>query len=156
MSDGRRLAALMIAVIGLGSAAFGVVRGLSATGPASGVRMIVSIAPPVDDAAREMAEHVATARVDEKGMATRVVPAGDKLVVELGDDAGNAAEVAALLERTGKLEVHAVDAASPWLARVAGRAATGRHPRGRRRARRRRPRGPVALRRHARGAPPTA
>ena len=44
MTDVRRLIALLIAGMGLGAVAFGVVRGLSATGPARGTRMIVAIA----------------------------------------------------------------------------------------------------------------
>src|SRR6267378_3841722 len=80
----RRLLALTVLALALGTAVFGVVRGLSQTGPASGVRLVVAIAPPVDDAAREIAEHVVKTRAGMPGLDYRVVPAGDGLIVELG------------------------------------------------------------------------
>jgi hypothetical protein len=106
MSDTRRLVALVFALIGLGVAVFGVVRGLSKTGPAEGIRMTISIDPPIDADAVAVAKHVVTDRVDEKGLETRVMPAGDKLVVELGGaDAETAVAIRALLERTAKVDI---------------------------------------------------
>lgn len=106
MSDARRTAGLVIAVLGLGTAIFGVVRGVSATGPARGIRMTVAIEPPVDTSALAMAQHTVAERIEEKGVTTRVMPAGDKLVVELGDTDGDvAAQTAAIIERTGKLDI---------------------------------------------------
>jgi hypothetical protein len=104
---------------------FGVVRGLSKTGPAHGVRMVVTIAPPVDAAVIAMAEHVVESRLGEKGMETRVNAAGEMLVVELGEtDEQIVNDEVALLERTGKLEVHVLDEKNPWLGRIATVAAT--------------------------------
>ncbi len=114
MSDARRLVALIVAVIGLGVAVFGVVRGLSKTGPAQGIRMTVAIEPPVDSVALAIAKHVVTERIDEKGLETRVMPAGDKLVVEIGDaDPETAIAAAGIIERTAKLDV--VDATTQQL-----------------------------------------
>jgi hypothetical protein len=119
MSDARRLVAVIVAVIGLGIAVFGVVRGISKTGPAQGVRMTVALEPPVDADALAIAKHVVTDRIDEKGVETRVMPAGDKLVVEIGDtDPELIAQLVEVLERVGTLEIHAVDAVHPWLART--------------------------------------
>jgi hypothetical protein len=70
VSDTRKLVGLFLAVMALGVIAFGVVRGLSATGPASGTRMIVT----GDQATLEKAV----------GTHGRVVPAGgDHFVVEV-------------------------------------------------------------------------
>lgn len=125
MSTMRRLAAIPVLGVALTLVAFGVVRGASSTGPAHGVRLIVAIEPPVDDAARTMAAHVAGERLAEKGLPVRVVPSGDQLVAEIGtDDPEFVRSFRELLERTATLELHAVDAASPWLARVVAFAAT--------------------------------
>jgi len=52
-------------------------------------RMVVRLAaPPVDGAAREIAEHVVELRIAAPGLEHRVVPAGDGLVVELATDRG--------------------------------------------------------------------
>lgn len=106
----RRLVALPLVGVAVTLIAFGVVRGVISTGPSHGKRLIVAIEPPVDDAARTMAAHVARARLDDKEMPLHIVPAGDRLVVEVGsDDAHIVNEMAQLLERTGKLEVRAGD-----------------------------------------------
>lgn len=111
MSDARRLVALLLALMGLGLAVFGILRGLSATGPARGVRMIIALVPPIDAAAVATAQQVVIERVDEKGFATRVVPAGDKLVLEVGEtDAEIIARVVDILQRTATLRV--LDAAT--------------------------------------------
>jgi hypothetical protein len=124
MSDIRRLLALLLAVFGLGVAMFGVVRGLSRTGPAHGVRMVVSIDPPVDAAALETAVHVVEARVEENGTETRVSPGGDNVIVEVGTDSNEKLDLLAeLLERRANLRLHVVDDTNPWLARVAAAAA---------------------------------
>ena len=104
MSDARRLVAILVAVMGLGIAVFGIVRGLSATGPARGVRMIISLEPPVDAAAIALAQQVVKDRIDERS--ARVLPAGDKLVLELSETENVAATVE-ILERTAKLQVRA-------------------------------------------------
>jgi hypothetical protein len=126
MSDARRLVALIVAVIGLGIAVFGVVRGLSKTGPAQGVRVIVAIEPPVDADALAMAVKAVQERIEERGAETRVTPAGDKLVVELGGDPELVASAVAIIERVGSLQIHAVDAVHPWLSST--RAAVGNDP----------------------------
>ncbi|NVB80289.1 MAG: hypothetical protein HOV81_17985 [Kofleriaceae bacterium] len=106
----RRLVALPLAGVAVAFIVFGVIRGAIATGPAHGKRLIVAIEPPVDDAARTMATHVVRTRLGEKGLPLHIVPAGDRLVVEIGsDDAAVVNELAQLLERTGKLEVRAGD-----------------------------------------------
>jgi hypothetical protein len=110
-STTRRLAALPVLGVALVLAAFGVVRGASDSGPAHGVRLVVAIAPPVDTEARDMAAHVARERVEEKGAATRVVPAGKQLVVEIGaDDPQRVAEFVQLLERTPAVGLYRADA----------------------------------------------
>lgn len=106
----RRLVALPLAGVALTILAFGVIRGAISTGPAHGKRLIVAIEPPVDDAARKIATHVVQARLGDKGLPLHIVPAGDRLVVEIGsDDAEVVGELAQLLERTAKLEVRAGD-----------------------------------------------
>lgn len=106
-----RLVALPLAGVALTVIAFGVVRGLISTGPAHGKRLVVQIDPPVDDAARTMASHVAHARLGEQDLPLHIVPAGDRLVVEIGsDDASLVQDLAQLLERTAKVEVRAGDA----------------------------------------------
>jgi hypothetical protein len=125
VSEVRRLVGAVIAVMGLGTGVFGVVRGLSSTGPAHGVRMVVAIGPPVDAAVIAMAEHVAKTRLEETGVETRVNAAGEMLVVEVGETDEQIVDLeVALLERTAKLEVHVVDGANPWLGRIAAVAAT--------------------------------
>jgi hypothetical protein len=109
MSDTRKLVAAFIAVMGLGVVIFGVVRGLTSSGPGSGTRLIIAIAPPVDADVVKLAEHVVHDRLDETGVSEpRVVPAGDRIVAELADrDPQNVAMAVSLLERTGTLEVKA-------------------------------------------------
>src|SRR5690349_18062637 len=108
MSDTRKLVAAFIAVMGLGVVIFGVVRGLTSSGPSSGTRLIIAIAPPVDADVGKLAEHVVRDRLDEGHGDLRVVPAGDRIVAEIADrDPQTVAADVALLERTGKLEVKA-------------------------------------------------
>jgi hypothetical protein len=110
MSTTRRLAAIPVIGVALGLCAFGVIRGATNAGPAHGVRLIVAIEPPVDDAARTMAAHVAQERLDEKGLEVRVVPAGNTLVAEVGtDDPAVVTNLRELLERTANLEVRPVN-----------------------------------------------
>ena len=86
--------------------------------------MTVAIEAPVDEAAQTIATHVVRERLDEKGAEVRVVPAGDKLVVEVGEqDREIVAMQVQIIERTGKLEVHRLDGASAWLAEVGKHAA---------------------------------
>ena len=106
----RRLVAIPLLGVALTFAAFGIVRGVVSTGPARGERLIVGIEPPGDDAARTMAVHVARARIDDSAIPVRVIPAGDRLVIEVGtDDAGLVQSYAQLLERTATLELRAND-----------------------------------------------
>ncbi len=98
----RIITALLVAVIGFGIAVFGVVRGLSSSGPAHGTRLILTTAGGNIALARE----AAALRVEEKGAPTRVIAAGDRIVVELGtDDPQLVADQAALLERTAHVEL---------------------------------------------------
>ena len=99
MSDTRKLVAAFIAVMGLGVVIFGVVRGLTSSGPGSGTRLIIAIAPPVDADVVKLAEHVVHDRLDEKGVSEpRVVPAGDRIVAELADrDPQNVAMAVSLM-----------------------------------------------------------
>src|SRR4051812_16243813 len=80
-----RFVAIPLLGVGLTLGAFGVIRGAANPGPAKGVRLVLAIAPPVSEDVRAMAAHVVRERVEERGMDTRVVEAGDGLVVELGD-----------------------------------------------------------------------
>lgn len=89
----RILAALLIAVIGFGIAVFGIVFGLSASGPAHGIRHIVTIDPPAN---APVAQQTLVARL---GSDSRVAPAGDRLVVE------SPVDVTSLIERTGHVEL---------------------------------------------------
>ena len=98
----RIITALFVAVIGFGIAVFGVVRGLSSSGPAHGTRLILTTA----GGDITLAHETAALRVEEKGAPTRVIAAGDRIVVELGtDDPQLVAEDAALLERTAHVEL---------------------------------------------------
>lgn len=98
----RIITALFVAVIGFGIAAFGVVRGLSSSGPAHGTRLILTTAGGDIGLARESA----ALRVEQEGAPTRAIAAGDRIVVELGtDDPQLVAEQSALLERTAHVEL---------------------------------------------------
>jgi hypothetical protein len=96
VSDTRKLVALFIAVMAFGFVVFGIVRGASSAGPASGTRLIVTIAPPVDADAVARCQEVAKARLPT----ARVVPSGERLVVEVP-----AQDKAAVSEATAKLEM---------------------------------------------------
>jgi len=110
-----RFAAIPLLGVGLTLGAFGVIRGAMNPGPGSGVRLVLGITPPVDEDAREMALDIAKQRVEEKGADTRVVPAGDQIVVELGtDDAEIVRDVTAILTRTGNVELHVVMPNDAW------------------------------------------
>lgn len=110
-----KFAAIPLLGVGLTLGAFGVIRGVTNPGPGAGVRLVLGIAPPVDADAREMALHIAKARVEEKGVETRVVPAGDQIVVELGTtDDEIVHETTALLGRTAKVELHVVLPNDAW------------------------------------------
>jgi hypothetical protein len=110
-----RFVAIPLLGVGLTLGAFGVIRGAMNPGPAAGVRVVLAIAPPVDDDARDMAVHIAKARVEEKGAETRVVAAGDQLVVELGEtDPMIVSESTALLTRTATVELHIVMPNDSW------------------------------------------
>jgi hypothetical protein len=115
----RSIAALSIVGAALTFAALGVVRGAMHAGPGSGTRLTVAIGQPVDEAAQTIATHVVRDRLDEKGSEVRIVPAGDKLVVEVGTtDRELVAIQAELIERVGKLEVHRFDATSLLFASI--------------------------------------
>ena len=110
-----RFAAIPLLGVGLTLGAFGVIRGVMNPGPAAGQRIVLAIAPPVSEDARAMAVDVVKDRVEEKGTETRVVPAGDRIVVELGTtDAASAGEITALLQRTAKVELHVVMPDDSW------------------------------------------
>jgi preprotein translocase subunit SecD len=110
-----RFVAIPLLGVGLTLGAFGVIRGATNPGPGEGVRVVLAIAPPVDDDARAMAVHIAKARLEEKGAETRVVPAGDQLVVELGEtDPGIIDDSRALLTRTANVELHVVMPNDSW------------------------------------------
>jgi preprotein translocase subunit SecD len=110
-----RYAAIPLFGVGLTLGAFGLIRGTTPAGPRAGVRLVLSIAPPVDDDARDMAVHVAKARVEEKGSETRVVAAGDHVVVELGEtDPSIVGDATQLVKRTAKLELHVVMPNDSW------------------------------------------
>lgn len=89
----KLLTALLIAVMGFGIAAFGVVRGLSSTGPAQGIRHIITLAQPGDVALAQQALR------DRLGPEARVLATGDGLVAETAEDA------TALIERVAHVEL---------------------------------------------------
>lgn len=89
----RVIAALVVAVMGLGVAIFGIVLGLSPSGPAQGIRHIVTLDAPANALA---AQQTLVARL---GSDSRVAPAGGRLVVEAPVD------VTLLIERTGHVEL---------------------------------------------------
>ena len=102
MSDTRKLVALLIAVIAFGLVIFGVARGLSSAGPASGTRLLVSIGPPVDEASVAHATEAAQAALP----AARVLGGGDGLVVEIAtQDSKAVAEAAGKLESDHRMHV---------------------------------------------------
>jgi hypothetical protein len=110
-----RFVAVPLLGVGLTLGAFGVIRGVTNPGPGAGERIVLAIAPPLDDDARDMAVHIAKDRVEEKGAETRVVAAGDQLVVELGEtDPTMISETTALLTRTAKVELHVVMPNDSW------------------------------------------
>jgi hypothetical protein len=84
----RILTALLVAVIGFGIAVFGIVLGLSASGPPHGIRHIVTLDPPANVVAGQHA------LVERLGPDSRVAAAGDRLVVE------SPADATPLIERT--------------------------------------------------------
>jgi hypothetical protein len=113
--DLRILIALIVAALGIGAAIFGVVRGLSATGPARGVRLQIAIAPPLDPDLVALATRVVQERCEEKGIDTRVVGGGDRVVAEVGDDDPEHIDaLVALIERRAVLEVHQLDPSPDW------------------------------------------
>lgn len=106
VSATRRVLALPTLGAALTLIAFGVVRGGSDPGPASGERLVVAIDPPADAAAVAMAEHVLRTRIEDP----TVIPAGDRIVVELGESDPEIVRMTIeLIERTAKLEVRAAD-----------------------------------------------
>jgi len=106
----RVLTALLLAVIGFGIAVFGIVLGLSPSGPAEGVRLIVSLDPGGNALAAQ------GTLVERLGPESRVAAAGDRLVVETPEDATQ------LVERVGKVELR--DAEHPDAPAVDGHALT--------------------------------
>src|SRR3569832_2607597 len=100
---------------GLTPAGFGVIRGAMDAGPGAGSRLVRVRAPPGDEDVREMALHIAKARVEEKGAETRVVPAGDRIVVELDTtDPELVKDTSDLLGRTAHVELHVVLPNDAW------------------------------------------
>lgn len=89
----RILTALVLAVIGFGIAVFGIVLGLSASGPASGIRHIVTVDPPANALVAQQT------LVERLGSDSRVAAAGDRVVVE------SPVDVTALIERSGHVEL---------------------------------------------------
>jgi hypothetical protein len=127
MTPARVFTALALTAAAAGLVAFGVIRGVSDSGPARGVRIAIAIDPPVDAEQLALAEAVVHDRLEEKGAETRVLRTGDGLIAEIGADDPDGELVRdeiALVERTAPLEVHAVDTHSVWLAQVAEVAAT--------------------------------
>jgi hypothetical protein len=109
----------------IGLFAFGVVRGVMPAGPARGERFVVTLAPPVDTAARTTAEQSARERLAEPGQELRIVSNGDRFVIEVGEiDPEIIGLKIALLERT-KAGVPAMRVVS----RTAFTRATGFFPR---------------------------
>ncbi len=107
----RRLASLPVIATALGLAAFGVIRGVSSPHPASGTRMSVAIEGPVDDVTRQLVTRIVEERIDDT-LGTRIIPAGDRLVVEVGTtDPELASQIAALLERRGTVELRTLEPA---------------------------------------------
>ncbi len=120
MSDTRKLVALLLGVLAFGLLVFGTVRGLSDSGPASGTRLLVSVAPPVDETAVAQCVDVVRTRVKD----ARVIGGHDGLVVELAtQDPKAVAEATAQLETDGPYHHMHVDRA------VAFTRATGFVPR---------------------------
>src|SRR3569623_1532201 len=110
-----KFAAIPLLGVGLTLAGFGVIRGAMDAGPGAGTRLVLGIAPPVDEDVREMAVHIAKARVEEKGAETRVVPAGDRIVVELDTtDPELVKDTSDLLGRTARVELHVVMPNDAW------------------------------------------
>lgn len=105
--DLRILIALIVAAVGIGAAIFGVVRGMSATGPGRGVRLQIAIAPPLDPQVVALATRVVTERCDEKGVVDlRVVSGGDRVVAEVGEDDPEIVDhLVAVIERRAALEL---------------------------------------------------
>ena len=110
-----KFAAIPLLGVGLTLAGFGVIRGAMDAGPGAGTRLVLGIAPPVDEDVREMAVHIAKERVEEKGAETRVVPAGDRIVVELDTtDPELVKDTSDLLGRTARVELHVVMPNDAW------------------------------------------
>lgn len=102
----RRLVALPVLATALTLIVFGVVRGVTNTGPAQGTRLSVKLEPPVDDAAVEMAIRTVHDRIDEKGGSSRVIRGSQGLVVEVGEqDPELVRLLVALVERRAKVEL---------------------------------------------------
>jgi hypothetical protein len=102
----RRIVALPVLATALALIAFGVVRGVTNTGPGQGTRLAVKLAPPVDDAAVAMAIRTVHDRIDEKGGSTRIVRGSQGLVVEIGEqDPELVGLLVALVERRAKVEL---------------------------------------------------
>jgi len=98
--------------MGLGLVGFGILRGATSSGPAGGVRLLVAIAPPLDASTVAMAEQVARERIEEKGVETRVLPAGDHLIIEIGNTTAEIFEATVeLLQRTANVETGLFDPA---------------------------------------------
>src|SRR3569833_2302447 len=110
-----KFAAIPLLGVGLTLAGFGVIRGAMDAGPGAGTRLVLGIAPPVDEDVREMAVHIAKERVEEKGAETRVVPAGDRIVGELDTtDPELVKDTSDLLGRTARVELHVVMPNDAW------------------------------------------
>src|SRR3569832_654350 len=110
-----KFAAIPLLGVGLTLAGFGVIRGAMDAGPGAGTRLVLGIAPPVDEDGRERAVHIAKERVEEKGAETRVVPAGDRIVVELDTtDPELVKDTSDLLGRTARVELHVVLPIDAW------------------------------------------
>ncbi len=104
----QKVAAIVLLATALTLAAFGIARGVMSAGPAHGTRMIVTIDPPVDRDVLELAEHSVHARLDDKDARPRIIASGGRIVIEVAeDDPANVNLIAALLERSAKLELHA-------------------------------------------------
>ena len=99
MSDTRKLVALLLAVMAFGVIVFGAALGLSSNGPAKGTRLLVSVAPPVNEVT--VAQCVDVVR-RQLASSDRVLGGHDGLVVELASqDPKAVAEATAQLETDG-------------------------------------------------------
>ncbi len=102
MTSTRRIFALPIIGTALALIAFAIAIGAKDAGPGTGTRLTVMIESTSPEA-REIAGRVIKERIDWDGVGGRMIPAGDRVIVELGtQDSAVIATVVELLERPAK------------------------------------------------------